>query len=239
MKIQKFNEKIMKTKKFSDMYNWSGKEKVIYAGTKKLNLKLGYKVIELLNSYGLGINSVEPGEWIKSRSYLLPDEVDLREYRVDIGKRQEWDDFIEEYDYDNEVKYDDTSEEEQEKIKEEYNNLPYDIHRDNIEFSVFLPSDVVETEAAAMADASIYLKILSKCNLAGGNYEYHVFENEPESFVKFLDLKKIRITNSNLITVPKISYRIYSDNKAIAMFEELLGSGHEKDKFFNEWLNLM
>ena len=95
MKIKKFNE-TMTTKKFSEMGDtWLVQNKKVYTGTKQLDLQLGSKVIDLLEEYGLGIMSVGSGKWINDQHLLLPDETNFQEYRVNIGKRIEWKDFLE------------------------------------------------------------------------------------------------------------------------------------------------
>ena len=237
----------MKTVKFSDMENWSvggNKNKKVYSGSKEFNYELGNKVIELLNEYGLGIVGVGPGKWLEQQKLILQDETNFKEYRVNIGKKQDWDDFIEEYESDNDVVYDELDEVGQEKIDEIYNNLPYDkVGYDYIEFSVFLPTNVTDVNAAAMSDASTYLKLLvdSGFKLYGGGLdEYDVFYNEPIYTKNFVNGKKITINNSNLEELVTVSYRLYKDGKVFDSFKEFLGDSESTAKqFFNEWLKLI
>lgn len=235
MKIEKFNE--MKTKSFSDMDDWSIKTKKIYTGTKQLDLQLGSKVIDLLEKYNLGIKSVDPGKWINEQHLLLPDEKNFQEYRVNIGKRIEWNDFLDNEGYD----YDNMSEKEQEKIKEEYEKVEFNSYNYDIEFSVFLPNGITDKNSAAMSDASTYLKMISDSQLKdimSGGADYHVFFDDVYGVKKFIDLKKIEITNKNLEELPTISYRLYKDSKAFHMFNELIGE-RESQNLFREWLNLI
>lgn len=248
MKINKFNEDI-ETRKFSEMEDWSVNKKInpIYNSTKSINYELGDKVIELLTEHGLGITNVSPGEWLKKQNLLLADEINIKEYRVNIGKKQDWDDFIEDYENDNDIEYDKLSEEEQEKIDDIYSNLPYDggsTHgRDDIEFSVFLPNNVKNINSAAMSDASMYLKLLidSGFELYSSDFdEYDVFYHEPIPTKNFINGKKITINNNNLEDLVSISYRIYKDGKVFDAFKEFLGDDkYNAKEFFNNWLNLI
>jgi hypothetical protein len=237
MKIKKFNETIT-TKNFSEMGNtWSVQNKKVYTGTKNLDLKLGSKVIDLLEEYGLGIMSVGTGKWINEQHLLLPDEVNFQEYRVNIGKRIEWKDFLENEGYE---EYDSMSEEEQARIEEEYENLKIDSDP-CIEFSVFLPNGITDKESAAMSDASVYLKMINDSELKdvmSGGADYHLFFDDVYGVKKFLNLKKIEITNKNLEDLPSISHRLYKDSKAFAMFRELIGD-RESQNLFRNWLNLI
>lgn len=237
MKIKKFNE-TMKIKNFSDMGDsWSVKDKKVYTGTKHLDLKLGSKVIELLEEYGLGIMSVGTGKWINEQHLLLPDEVNFQEYRVNIGKRIEWKDFLENEGYED---YNNMSEEEQAKIEEEYEKLKIDSDP-CIEFSVFLPNGITDKESAAMSDASTYLKLISDSELKevmNGSADYHLFFDDVFGVKKFLNFKKIEINNKNLEDLPTISHRLYKDSKAFYMFKELIGD-RESQGLFRNWLNLI
>ena len=194
MKIEKFTEKI-KTRNFSDMENWSAEKTIVYTGNKKIDYKLGSKVINLLAEYGLGIINVGPGKWLHGQNLLLPDETNFKEYRVEIGKKN-WDDFIENYNDENDIEYDDLSEEEQEKVLNIYNELPYkeNTHygRETIEFSVFLPNNITDINSASMSDASTYLKVLndSGFDLFSDFNEYDTFFHEAEPTKKFINGKK-------------------------------------------------
>ena len=233
----------MKTVKFSDMENWSvdNINKKAYSGNKEFNYELGNKVISLLDEYGLGIIGVGPGKWLEKSKLLLPDEINFKEYRVNIGKRQDWNDFIDEYENDHNIVYDELDENEQEKINEIYNNLPYEeLGNDYIEFSVFLSSNVTNIEAAAMSDASTYLKLLvdSGFDLYDSFNDYNVFFDNPISTKKFINGKKIVINNSNLEELVTVSNRLYKDGKVFYLFKEYLGESTAK-RFFNDWLKLI
>ncbi len=226
----------MKVKNFSDLNGWNIEDKKIYNGNKTLDLQLGYKVIDLLEKYNLGIISVEPGKWLNDNRLLLPDEKNFQEYRVHISKKLEWDDFLDNEGYD----YDEMSEEEQEKIKEEYKKLEF-MSDPLIEFSVFLPNGITDKQAAALSDASIYLKNLSDSNLINiieCKADYNVFFDNTNEFKKFINLKTIKITNDNLEDIKTINHRLYKDSKAFYLFIENIGE-YKSKKLFNEWLNLI
>lgn len=244
MKVKKFNEKIQ-TVNSADMENWSGKKEIVYTGNKKIDYELGSKVIDLLAEYGLGIISIGPGDWLKKYKLLLPDETDFKEYRVEIGKKN-WDDFIENYNYENNIEYDDLSEEEQQKVLDIYNELPYkeNTHygKETIEFSVFLPNNVTDINSASMSDASTYLKLLndSGFELFKDFNEYDIFFHESEPTIKFINGKKIKINNNNLEIINTISYRLYKDGKVFDAFKEFLNDSESTAKeLINDWLNLI
>lgn len=248
MKVNKFNEEIkFDIVKSSDMENWSTEKPMVYPGNKNINYNLGNKVIKLLTEYGLGIVNVTPGGWLKKQELLLADETNIKEYRVTIGKKQDWNDFIEDYESENDVEYDKLNKKEQKKINDIYDDLPYgkgtSYGPDEIEFSVFLPNNVKNINSAAMSDASTYLKLLidSGFKLYSRDFdEYAVFHHEPISTKNFINGKKITINNDNLEDLVPISYRLYKDGKVFDAFRDFLGdSEYEAKKFFNEWLKLM
>jgi hypothetical protein len=247
MKINKFNEEI-KTTNFSDLEEWSVPDPVkkkIYSGKKILNLELGSKVIELLHEYDLGIKSVDTGKWLNHQQLLLPDENNLKEYRVHIGKRPSFDTFIDNYEYENDVDYKKLSLEEQEKLREMYDeddSLMESEYVTDVEFSVFLPSNIKQNiNEAAMSDASIYLKLLNNSipDIIHHYVDNDVFLSDTKEVINFINLKKIEITNKNLEFVKTISYRLHKDSKVFAAFEELIDDKNDKDNLFNDWLKLL
>jgi hypothetical protein len=243
MKINKFNEKAtLNTIKSSDMNDWSGKPKVIYSGTKKLDLQIGAKVIDLLLKYGLGIVDVGPAKWMYDQGLLLPDEENLQEYRVQLGTKQDWDEFLEDYEQENDITYDDLSEDEQEIIDDIYYELPFEVDRhDEIEFSVFLPNGTQDLKKAAMSDASNYLKLLKNSELDSilkGHCEYQIFFDYPIEVKNFINGKKIKVTNKNLEIVKTVSYRLYKDSKVFTVIEDNIGENETK-QLINDWLKLL
>ena len=241
MKIKNFNE-IMTIKNSSDMDNWSTDIKKVYSDNKIINYELGSKVLDLLNEYGLGVVGVGPGKWMNEQHLLIADEGNFQEYRVHIGKKQEWDDFISDYEIENDIEYKKLSKDEQEKIDEIYNKLPYEPDKyEEIEFSVFLPSKTQNLGAAAMSDASSYLKLLSDSKLDGiieGSAEYHIFFDDTHEVKNFINGKNITITNKNLEDIKTISHRLYKDSKVFGRFIENIGESETKN-LFNNWLKLI
>jgi len=239
MKIEKFNEKLKMTN-FSDMENWSGKKEITYTGNKKIDYELGSKVIDLLEEYNIGIITIGPGKWLHGQKLLLPDERNFQEYRVQLGKKQDWDDFLNDYENDNEVDYNKLNEKEKEKINNVYNELPYEeYHNASIEFSIFLPNNITDINEAAMSDASTYLKLLndSGFNLFSDFNEYDVFYYETIPTKNFINGKNIVITNNNLESINTISYRLHKDGKIFSLFEEFVGK--EVKELFKYWINLI
>ena len=161
MKVNKFSEE-MKTVNYSDLKNWSVDKLLqpkIIIGNKELNMKLGAEVSNLLEEYGLFID-VNQRDWMKKYQLLLPDETNLIEYRVSIGQKETWEDFLDNNGYE----YDELSDKEKIEIDNEFEKREV-ISDPPIEFSVFLPNNVEILEYAALADASVYLKLLSDSNL--------------------------------------------------------------------------
>lgn len=227
----------------ANMGDWSANKPIVYTGHKDINYELGSKVIDLLAEYGLGVVSVTPGDWLKRYQILLPDEQNIKEYRVQIGKKQGWDDFLSDYEIENDIEdYNKLSQKKKEKINSIYDELPYEFGvNDEIEFSVFLPNNVNDVNKAAMSDASTYLKLLSESGLNDimrGVAEYHVLFDEPDGFKNFINNKRISITNKNLEYVIDISTRLYKDSKVFNAFEDNIGDRETKD-LINNWLNLI
>jgi hypothetical protein len=69
------------------------KEKEL-TGKKDFDLKLGQKVKDLFDEYGLCI-VVGPGNWIQKQKLLLDTEKIFKEYRVNIFKKESFEDYLE------------------------------------------------------------------------------------------------------------------------------------------------
>jgi len=92
MKYLKTNEEL-KTIKFSELDNWDvteilgkNKEKEL-TGKKDFDLKLGQKVKDLFEEYGLCIE-VGPGKWLYKQGLLFETEKNFKEYRVNMFKKR-------------------------------------------------------------------------------------------------------------------------------------------------------
>lgn len=231
------------TVKSSDIENWDpqqilNKEKNIkqYTGTKDLNLKLGLEVQNLFDEYGLHVD-VGPGDWLKRQGIVLKSEEKFKEYRVHLSKILPWEDFLESEGI-SEEEFDELSEKEKEKLQDEYHSSKID-HDSNMEFSVFLPLGTKNLIEAALADASVYLKMLSKClpEIFKCNTIDDSLRDETDGFKCFLNSKELKITNDNIEDVPMINYRIYKDSKFFVELEENLEN--DTMNFINDWLKLI
>lgn len=226
---------ILKFMKFKDMENWDPKQnedKEKLTGKKKLNTNLGQKVIEFFEENLLFV-SVGPGDWIKRQELLLPDEKKLKEYRVTIGRKNTYEEWLEWNGYDDSP----------EKEKEWEEETPDFEDRDCPEWSVFLPVGTKNLEGAAMADSSTYLKLIT--DAYPKVVEYHIdtrhggaLGDDPDGFKKFINKKGVNITNDNVEIVNKINTRLYKDSKVFGEFREILGD-YETKEFMKEWLKLM
>jgi len=217
-KIKTFED--MKIVKNSDLENWSTKQfhdKNKYTGSKNLNTKIGYKMIEVFNNYGFFVMGVGPGDFLNTHNIVLEPEKNLREYRVELGLKNTWDNFLD-WNGVTEEEFEELSQDEQNNLKKEFDD-DGDIADGNMEFSVFL-SNVTKDEKSAFADAFDYLKLVEKSipqmytnptledvRRGGVLTEY---ENE---FKKFLNNKKINITNDNIEMVTTVNHRLYKDSK--------------------------
>lgn len=233
MKHLQSNENKLQFMRFKDMENWDPKQNknTNLTGKKKLNINLGQKVIEFFNENLLFV-SVGPGDWIKRQNLLLPDEKNLKEYRVTIGKRQEYKEWLEWNGYDDSPK-----------MKKEWEEETPDYDDDFLEWSVFLPVGTNNLESAAMADSSTYLKLIIDTfpyvveNYIDIKYGGAIVDN-PEGFKKFINSKDINITNNNVEIVGKINRRLYKDSKVFGEIREFLGN-YETKEFIKKWLKLM
>ncbi len=230
--IKTFEESKITTIKSSEMDNWS----VDQALNKEKDKSLGEKVIKLLAEYRL-YPSITPGNWLKKWDAILESEKIFKEFRIDLGTKQSFEDWLD-YEYTG-VEYDDLSDEEQLNFENEYDNVEADF--DNVEFSVFLPLGVKDVESA-MCDASRYLYILSKSlpEVYNSSLDYSGTLNEnPDGFKRFLKSKDLTITNSNVEDVPKIEYRLYKDNKFFYHLEDQIGGKHRMLGLIDKWLKLI
>jgi len=234
MKVNKFNEEI-NTVNFSDLENWDIKKDRVYTGTKNLNLDIGQKVFNLLEEYGL-LAEVGPGNFLTRQNSVLASEKQFREYRVHLSKIKPFNEYLDDEGIDD---FDKLSKKEKIRIQKEYESRK--IYGDtNLEFSVFLPSDIKSYDItnSALYDASNYLLVLSDCipELFKG-IEDNVLIDNTKGFKCFLNKKDLKITNDNIEDVPAINYRIYKDSK---FFGELINEwdGNET-ALINDWLNLI
>ena len=230
------------TVNYSDLNSWSVDDlktpnKPILTGTKNLDINLGQRVIDFFEDNNLFIK-VGSGDWCKKQELLLPDEENFKEYRVNVGTKRNFDDWFE-YEYGSDA--DDRTDEE---LQKEYENVEVDYEDSKPAWSVFLPVNVTNIEAAAMSDSSIYLKIITDAfpdisrqyidSRRGALYD------EPKGFKKFINDKNVKITNQNIELVNTINYRLYKDSKVFGSFRDEIFDGEWETKtFIEEWLKLI
>jgi len=211
------------------------KEKSL-TGKKDLDLKLGAKVIELLSEYGL-FPSVGSGKWLHHWKLVLDSEKNFKEYRVELGEKKSFKDWL---DYE-EIDYNNMDDDEQYRIEVQYDNLEPEKDHRGLEFSVFLPVGTKNLEESAMSDASKYLYTLSNSlpEVYKDKLEYSgTLSGNPVGFKKFLSDKELKITNQNIEDVPMIETRLYKDNKFFYHLEDTIGK-HEMSELIERWLKLI
>ena len=243
-KYNQFKIENLILKNSSEIDSWEPSEIIekdkIYSGTKKLDLKLGQKVIELFESNNLSI-VVSHGDYLKKTGLILEHEEIFREYRVNISRTGTLEEYI-----DWEYGSIENSEKKEDELQKEYDRWDGAVQSTKIEWSVFLPSGISNNalNASAMSDSSTYLRILNKgyeSLLKGSILDYNNALNEyPEGFKNYLSKKDIKITNKNIEIVTDITSRLYRDSKVFYYFKELFDSHNINiSNFFKEWLNLM
>lgn len=236
IKYLKSYEAKLRFKNFKDMKNWTTKEddSYKYTGKKKLDKKLGEKVIDFFEENSLHI-SVKEGYWLEKHNLKFPSEKNLKEYRVCINKKESYENWL------NNNNYDDTSEN-----RERWEEIETEIDLNNLEWSVFLPTGIknYDLESSAMDDSSNYLKLLMESypdmliNII--DKRFGALEENPDGFKKIINAKNIVITNKNVEIVSKINTRLYKDSKVFYFFKKYIFNNDSKNKeFFNDWLKLI
>ena len=236
-KFKNFNEEL-KFVNFKDLDNWSVKDildkRKTYTSKKSLNLSLSDKIENILNKYSLHF-FVEKGNYLNKQKLLISDEKDFKEYRVDISKKLSFKDWLI-YEYgDNIENFDDY---ETDKYFNEYDNYLLSEEDEYVQYSVFINSK--DIKKAALVDSLNYLKILYDSfnnNIFKYTLDYHTLDNETESFIKFVNLKNIKINNNNLSDVPIINIRLRKDSKVFHNLEKIIGKD-KMLKLLNELLNV-
>lgn len=235
----KFISEDIKTVNYSDIETWKEPKDRSYAtGTKNIDIKLGSKVLEMLEEHGLTVTSYDKGDFLRSHKILIADEPSFIEYRVRLGKLIYWDDFLENNGYTVE-EFDKLSKKEKKSLEDNYADERIDDDGE-MEFSVFLPltikTNIIE---AALSDASNYLKILHKTypDVIKG-YVENSFLSDTTETINFINAHKIKITNKNLDDVATISYRLYKDSKFFGAVSNIFDDNFCKD-LFDDWLKLL
>lgn len=224
-KVKKFEDmKVVKSTDLSDSWSVDDilSDKKQFNGKKKLNLENGEKFEKILNDNRIFISNVSKGDWIKKSNLELPVEVSFIEYRVLLGVKQTFEEFLDYYHSADIDEYNELSVEEQDKLDNEFDELEIDDDH-NAEFSVFLPSNVENIKHAALADGLEYLRLVSKS--IPDMYERPTLDDpllgDTEEVKKFINGKKLKITNNNLELAVVINYRLYKDSKFFDYFKDM------------------
>jgi hypothetical protein len=239
-KIKTFED--IKTISSSDLDGtWNPKDhldKDRYTGSKNLNKNLGSKMLEVFEEYGFFVQGFGPGDWLNKSQIVLPPEQNLREFRVSLGLKDTWENFLDSNGY-SEEEFDELEVNEQQKLEKEFNEQG-DIADTNMEFSVFLPNGTKDIQSG-LADAFQYLKLVQNSipDMYANPYVEDVIKNEPEQFKKFINNKGIQISNNNIEIVPVIDYRLYKDSKFFYNLKEACDD-HDIDykDLINDLLNI-
>lgn len=209
----------MKIVNFSDMDGtWDPKQfkdKEKLTGTKDINLELGQKVKSFLEA-NLLFPSVGPGDYCKKHGLLLPGEKNLKEFRVHLGTKQSYEDWLDWEGHD-----ESTAE-----TEKQYEDSEVDYDGD-LTWSVFLPLGTIQIENAALSESLKYLKLIQNTYSGIIKYQldYHdALRENTAGFKLFLNESKIVITNNNVEVVEDLNFRLYKDSKVFGYFRKFLGN---------------
>lgn len=219
--------------------NWdigSAINKQKYIGKKNLDLKKGAKFEKILNENRIFIDSIGKGKFLTNNKIVLPPEKDFQEFRVTLGTKRTLENFIDyEYSYSLED-YEELDFDEQEKIDKEFSNIEIDTDIARMEFSVFLPLGLKNITHAALADALEYMKLIKNSipNMLNGDIIENSLIHDIDNFKKFINNKKIKITNENIELAPLVNYRLYKDSKFFYEFKE---GCENQDIYYKDLIN--
>ena len=122
-KIKTFED--IKTVNSSDLEgSWDPKQnldKPKYTGTKNLDKSIGAKMIEVFNNYGFFVMGIGPGKFLNVQEIVLEPEKNLREFRIQLGLNDTWENFLDSNGYD-EKEFDELDIKEQEKLEKEFDD---------------------------------------------------------------------------------------------------------------------
>jgi hypothetical protein len=244
MKYLKKYEGKLKTIDFKDLDNWdikSKNDKDKYSGTKDFDLNLGQKTLDVLSEYRLGILSINPGDFLTRMEIVLPPEMNFKEYRITLGVKLTFDNFLENNEIDDS---DELSDKELIEWETKYDNDEIiNIDHYNLSFSVFFPVGVKNFEASALSEASKYLKLLNDSFpdiIKDGYAEDDVLNRNVNGYKTFINNKGIKITNNNIEMVSTVNYRIYKDFKFFAELKDVC-KDYDIDyrDLINDWIKII
>ena len=246
--IKKFEDKKMDLVNYKDLRNWDIKRtlnKKTKIGKKDFNFKEAEQILEFINNLGIGVR-VFNGGYLTKNELLLADERTFEEWRVDLMRKPNYDEFVYDYLIENELKEGELTNEQKEVMDSEYDKLEWESIDNGIEFSVFLPVEIGSKDEdtirlCAIADGFEYFKILYKSFCKKGNIselineDGDVLRHETDKLKEYLKFRNIKITNDNLELAVIVDSRIYKDGKFFSNFEDL----KESKEIFNFLVSLI
>ncbi len=248
----------LKLKKFSDMDNWSEEDeriKNIKKGTVSdfdISGTLGQKISDTFKKYGLGILSVNIGNWIQNHHILLPEEKNKVEYRVSLGRYLTSQDLIDNFNVDTPEAYikkfgeDKDYKDFMDMYKQIQNSEIVEMDKySTLQFSIFLDKRVnnMNNEIGHIAvwqAAGLYLgiiKVSQMTSILGGRLDYStaLAGEEVHNFKTFLKLHNCQLSVDNLEDVSTWAYRVYKDSK---FFGELRDKCPMSKRLIDELLSI-
>ena len=209
---------IKKYSELGDTWSFLPSKGGIIDGTQ-VDLETSRKILDILNTHGYDISILGTSNFLEERTGLFGNEDKLIEYRAEITKKYDYDDFKNDYLIDNNFdSEDDMNEDDMNKMEEEYFNLPYDSMDGNVGYSFFVGKNMRKDllKEAAVYYGFLYMKLLMNVDkniVKNGSVEDNCLANEIDGFKYFLNNSGIHISNKNVERVTDINYRIYTDTK--------------------------
>ncbi len=217
------NQNKIQIKKFSEIDRWSWSmaidNKKGLVSSSQIDMSFSNKIIEVLNSYGYDISITGEGSFLERNNLTFGSEPNLIEYRADLVQKQDYDDFKYDYLADNDFEEEsDMSEEDKNKMEEEYENLEYVEIDSSLTFSFFVGKNVpkVHLKQAGIYYGYLYMRMLHDMLpdfILKPSYEENLLRENSEAFKSYLNWQGIHINNKNVERVEDVNYRIYKDSK--------------------------
>jgi len=211
-------------------------------------IEIGAQIREILAEHNLGVFSVEQGDYVQrwggdKKEILFPYEHGLTEYRVRIGRLSTLEEFISEFETDDEEEFkrlgtygfDENIKYFREGL-ENIKNKHVEMLDCDVMFSVFCEADITNKEMDK--DNELKINLENYCLYLGSTYYNCVttmFErnigdhmdayHDTDNFKMVLEEQCVEVTNKNIEVIGNHSYRIYKDSKFYYTFESEIGSG--------------
>lgn len=237
----------LEIKKFSDMEDWSvanaKKNKEVKrtkaSSDRDFGVEVGKAVQELFKKYGVGIYSIEQGDFCKDNSIVMPREKNSVEYRVTLGSYKTTDELIEEFGTDDPEQFLKDNGGEKDSNYEYFMDIYNDVMDSKVEafgrysdvqFSIFTGGVITDIDSEdgkilAWAKAFVYYTILNKCNFKRGTSDYLDSLRDTENFKKYLKANECQLSIDNVEDVERWCYRLYKDGSFFNKFEDNIDKG--------------